>query len=80
MYFLLQCALRPVSVVAPDCVRISEALLLSYGFTEAGTLSWSLGSSIGLPQMSGKIHSKRESKFIGRAKQNLMFALFFFPV
>ena len=29
-------------MVAPDCVRIGEALLLSCGFTEANTLSWSL--------------------------------------
>lgn len=44
--FCLQRVLRPVSVIAPDCVRISEALLLSYGFTEAATLSWSLAQSL----------------------------------
>ena len=42
----LQCALRPVSVVAPDCERIIEALLLSCGFTEVGTLSSSLAQAL----------------------------------
>ena len=28
-----------MSVIAPDCARAGEALLLSYGFTEAKTLS-----------------------------------------
>ena len=63
----LQCALRPVSVVVPDYVCISEALLLSYGFTEAATLSWSLAQA--LDCLKCQVHSlyRRilESKFYG---------------
>ena len=46
LFLYLQCGLRSVGVIAPDCAHISEALLLSYGFTEAATLSSSLARAL----------------------------------
>ena len=67
LFLYFQCALRPVGVVAPDCARISEALLLSYGFTEAATLSSSLTRA--LDTFTCQVHTtvvyRLHSVFIG---------------
>lgn len=39
LVYLIQSTLRPMCVMAPDYTQIGEALLLSYGFTEARALS-----------------------------------------
>ena len=43
-------------IIAPDCARIGEALLLSHGFTEASTLSQNLANVLDCLQCQVHVH------------------------